>query len=111
MNFRFLISFLAIGLVAFTLTACGGETAQSHDDGHDHATEEKAVENHDGHDHDSHEGHDHEAGVDMTSVEYGSTYVCPMHCEGSGSDVAGSCPVCGMEYVLNAEHQEDAHKH
>jgi len=31
--------------------------------------------------------------------EYTSAYVCPMHCEGSGSDSAGQCPVCGMDYV------------
>lgn len=33
--------------------------------------------------------------------EYTSAYVCPMHCEGSGSDSAGNCPVCNMEYVKN----------
>ena len=31
--------------------------------------------------------------------EYASAYVCPMHCEGSGSDKEGECPVCGMDYV------------
>lgn len=34
-------------------------------------------------------------------TEYTSAYVCPMHCEGSGSDTAGSCPVCNMDYVKN----------
>jgi hypothetical protein len=33
--------------------------------------------------------------------EYTSAYVCPMHCEGSGSDSAGLCPVCGMDYIKN----------
>lgn len=33
--------------------------------------------------------------------EYTSAYICPMHCEGSGSDTAGSCPVCGMDYIKN----------
>lgn len=42
--------------------------------------------------------------------EYTSKYVCPMHCEGSGSDTEGKCPVCGMDYVLNKEHEEN-HKH
>lgn len=37
----------------------------------------------------------------QTSVEYTSAYICPMHCEGSGSDSAGMCPVCGMDYVVN----------
>lgn len=33
--------------------------------------------------------------------EYTSAYVCPMHCEGSGSAEPGTCPVCGMDYVKN----------
>lgn len=133
-NFRFLVSFLAMGLIAFTLTACGGESSHSHEhehkteehDGHNHehnhdgheghnhdSHESHDHESHEGHDHSSHEGHDHgeKASVDMTSMEYASVYVCPMHCEGSGSKEAGKCPKCGMEYVLNAEHQEDGHKH
>ena len=43
--------------------------------------------------------------------EFTSDYVCPMHCEGSGSDVEGSCPKCGMAYVLNEEHKKDGHTH
>ena len=43
--------------------------------------------------------------------EYASAYVCPMHCEGSGSDKEGTCPKCGMNYVLNDEHKKDGHKH
>ncbi|MGB0929153.1 MAG: heavy metal-binding domain-containing protein [Chitinophagales bacterium] len=122
------MSFLVMGLVAFTLTACGGEGSHSHEDGHnhDHKTEEKAKDSHEGHNHDAHEGHNHgsheghdhssheghnHGGVDMTSKEYGSTYVCPMHCKDSGSAAAGKCPACGMEYVLNAEHKEDGHTH
>ncbi|MCB9251366.1 MAG: hypothetical protein H6605_02805 [Flavobacteriales bacterium] len=38
---------------------------------------------------------------DKNSKEYTSAYVCPMHCEGSGSDTAGQCQVCGMDYVKN----------
>jgi len=33
--------------------------------------------------------------------EYTSAYVCPMHCEGSGSSSEGQCPVCEMDYVKN----------
>lgn len=33
--------------------------------------------------------------------EYTSEYVCPMHCEGSGASEEGTCPTCGMDYVLN----------
>ncbi|PHI21217.1 hypothetical protein CEQ90_04135 [Lewinellaceae bacterium SD302] len=43
--------------------------------------------------------------------EYTSVYVCPMHCDGSGSDHAGECPVCGMTYVAQADHRENGHKH
>lgn len=38
--------------------------------------------------------------------EYTSEYVCPMHCEGSGDDKAGDCPVCGMDYVKNEKTSE-----
>jgi DnaJ-class molecular chaperone len=43
--------------------------------------------------------------------EYTSAYVCPMHCEGSGSEAEGKCPVCGMDYVKKEKHQADGHKH
>lgn len=33
--------------------------------------------------------------------EYTSAYICPMHCEGSGNDYAGTCPTCKMDYVKN----------
>lgn len=33
--------------------------------------------------------------------EHTSAYICPMHCEGSGSDSAGTCPVCKMDYIKN----------
>lgn len=37
-------------------------------------------------------------------IEYTSAYICPMHCEGSGSVMPGTCPVCGMDYVKNPNH-------
>lgn len=43
--------------------------------------------------------------------EYTSKYICPMHCEGSGSETEGTCPVCGMDYVLNENHKQDGHNH
>ena len=73
-----LFVFLAGLLLAttLTLTACGNE-------GGDNATEEtEAAEQ---------------------GPEYTSAYVCPMHCEGSGSDEPGKCPVCGMDYVANED--------
>lgn len=38
---------------------------------------------------------------DPQGKEYTSAYICPMHCTGSGSDQAGICPVCKMDYVVN----------
>jgi len=38
-----------------------------------------------------------------------SAYVCPMHCEGSGSDKAGKCPVCNMDYVKNSTYACSMH--
>ena len=43
--------------------------------------------------------------------EHTSAYVCPMHCAGSGSDKAGKCPACGMDYVKNKDHNKDEHSH
>lgn len=41
--------------------------------------------------------------------EYTSAYVCPMHCEGSGSEEEGTCPVCGMDYVKNENAEVKKH--
>lgn len=49
--------------------------------------------------------------VDKTGKEYASAYVCPMHCKGSGSDKAGKCPVCKMDYVANKDHKAKTHDH
>jgi len=49
--------------------------------------------------------------TEQQGKEYTSAYICPMHCEGSGSEEAGKCPVCGMDYVKNENHQSDGHQH
>jgi hypothetical protein len=63
--------------------------------------------------------------VELTSKEYTSKYICPMHCKGSGSDKIGTCSTCGMDYVVNdvqdtikngvplnpEEHDHDGHDH
>lgn len=48
---------------------------------------------------------------DKQGKEYTSAYVCPMHCEGSGSKAEGNCPVCGMDYVKLEDHKTDGHQH
>jgi hypothetical protein len=35
-------------------------------------------------------------------------YICPNNCAGSGGDVAGTCPVCGTEYLHNQEWHNQA---
>lgn len=42
---------------------------------------------------------------------YTASYVCPMHCEGSGSEEPVKCPECGMDYVAQADHTTDGHSH
>ena len=44
-----------------------------------------------------------EQDTERQGPEYTSAYICPMHCEGSGSDEPGKCPVCGMDYVKNED--------
>ena len=37
--------------------------------------------------------------------EFTSAYICPMHCEGSGSDKPGKCLVCDMDYRPNPDYR------
>lgn len=48
---------------------------------------------------------------EITCPEYTSKYICPMHCEGSGSDHPGKCPVCHMDYELNESIKNDSTDH
>ena len=95
------------------MTSCGGNDhsnhTHSHEDGHDH----DHSHGEDGHTH-SHgeEGHDHDHdGPHGDGAAFTSDYVCPMHCEGSGGDQAGTCPVCNMDYATLIEHTKDGHSH
>ncbi len=101
---------LLFGYVAMMSCGSGGhshdQTEQHDHDGADHDHDH----DHDEADHD-HDGDDHSDAAHGSSAEYTSAYVCPMHCEKSGSDQAGKCPVCGMDYVALAEHTKDGHKH
>ena len=81
-----LYSLLAVLFVSFGLSSCGNKAKSKTDS-------------------------DKTEVVDKTGKEYTSAYVCPMHCKDSGSDKAGTCPVCGMDYVVNKEHKKDGHNH
>ncbi|MGJ8735005.1 heavy metal-binding domain-containing protein [Zobellia laminariae] len=56
-------------------------------------------------------GTETETSAENQGTEYTSAYVCPMHCEGSGSDTEGTCPKCGMTYVMNEDHKANGHTH
>lgn len=71
-----IIKILALTMM-ISVTACGGSSTAT-----DQQTEEAMEQAEQG-------------------KEYTSKYICPMHCEGSGSEEPGKCPVCGMDYVLN----------
>ena len=51
-----------------------------------------------------------EKAADKDGKEYTSAYICPMHCKGSGSDKAGKCPVCKMDYVANKDGKKEGHE-
>lgn len=80
-----------MAMFLLTIVGCGGS-------GHDHDKADQQTE--------SKEGAAHGEGK-----EYTSAYICPMHCEGSGSEAPGSCPVCGMDYVEHSAHIKDGHDH
>jgi hypothetical protein len=100
-----LLIFSTILALAFGLsfmTGCG-ESTHSHEDEADSGKVENVEKT---------TPPDTETPSDSQGYEFTAKYVCPMHCEGSGSDVAGNCPVCGMEYVLNEDFEGDGgHDH
>ncbi|GAB4508536.1 MAG: hypothetical protein Tsb004_07130 [Allomuricauda sp.] len=103
-NIRTIIGITFASVLVLTVS-CKGKTEEAKE------TSTEATMEHEGHDMDkmNHEGHDMDnmETADKQGKEYTSKYVCPMHCEGSGSDEEGKCPVCGMTYVLNEDFQMD----
>lgn len=75
---------LALLLSVSLLPACNSNT-----------TEQKADDTHT----------EHSAATDSTQQ---LAYVCPMRCEGSGSDQPGKCKVCDMDLVKNPDHKGHA---
>lgn len=92
LKFGSLITLFAIALFIFS---CGSDTGNQEGD-METTTETQATT----------ETQETSQAVDKTGKEYTSTYVCPMHCKGSGSDMKGTCPVCGMDYVASADLKE-----
>lgn len=84
---------LLIALMGLFFVACNSGQSD------EKSAQEDNLEMHDGQDH----MEDNSQNQDKSGPEYTSKYVCPMHCEGSGSDEPGTCPVCGMDYKLNEE--------
>jgi len=103
-NIRTIIGITFASVLVLTVS-CKGKTEEAKE------TSTEATMEHEGHDMEKmdHEGHDMDnmETADKQGKEYTSKYVCPMHCEGSGSDEEGKCPVCGMTYVLNEDFQMD----
>lgn len=112
MNFLKFGLFAMVFAMALFVMSCGGGEATTDDDGDKTEQNDDGEHDHekDGHDHDGHE-HGDSTSVDMDSKEYGSAYVCPMHCKDSGSDAEGKCEACGMSYVAKADHEKDGHNH
>ncbi len=82
---------ICLALGAFALTSCGGGHQHEHSNDQQNTGQTQHSAN--------------------TGPEYTSAYICPMHCEGSGSDKPGTCPVCGMDYVALNDHTKDGHSH
>ncbi len=81
-NFKIIFLFVAFLTTGLALTSCGGN-----------ATEQSSSET---------------EATEQQGKEYTAAYICPMHCKGSGSDKAGTCPVCGMDYVKNEKYKTEA---
>ena len=86
-----LFALLPLFAMAFFIVSCGDGHSHDADGNHTEETTEQT-----------------EAEVDKTSKEYASAFICPMHCKGSGSDAAGKCPVCEMDYVANEDYKSNS---
>ncbi|WP_421946638.1 heavy metal-binding domain-containing protein [Phaeodactylibacter xiamenensis] len=104
-NNKFLIRLLPVLALSFFIVSCGGNADTAGDEA---ATDQTEHTHEDGH---MHDGDHMEADADKQGPEYTSAYICPMHCDGSGSDEPGECPVCGMDYVKNENMPADGHMH
>ena len=104
-NIRTSIGITFVSVLVLTVS-CKGKAEENREP----ATEATMDHDMDSMDHESHDM-EHMETADKQGKEYTSKYVCPMHCEGSGSETEGECPKCGMTYVLNEDHMSDGHTH
>ena len=93
--FKTILLFVAMLVTSAALSSCGNKAG-------DTAQQEKQ---------EPQEQQAQEGQTAQQGKEYTSAYICPMHCEGSGSDEPGKCPKCGMEYVKNEGHGDAMHDH
>lgn len=91
-----MLTIAAFATVIFSLQSCGNKKSKNNA-----STEQTEQTEHS-------ELHEHS---EKQGKEYTAAYVCPMHCEGSGSDQEGECPKCGMAYVKNENPKTDGHTH
>ncbi len=65
----------------------------------------------------NHDGHIDKKIIKEPVLHHGNTsahtadYVCPLHCESSGSDKPGICPNCGFDYEPLKQHISNGHNH
>ena len=104
-SLKFLKYLMPVLALSFFIVSCGGNADTAGDEA---ATDQTEHTHDDGH---MHDGDHMEADADKQGPEYTSAYICPMHCDGSGSDEPGECPVCGMDYVKNEDMPADGHNH
>lgn len=98
-KFKIQFSYAVLFVAVLFLSACGDNATTSDAADTEETTEEATA--------DTEEATTETAAPEeMAAKEEGpeitSAYVCPMHCEGSGSDKEGKCPKCEMDYVFNA---------
>jgi len=98
-SIKFLTNLLPVLALSFFIVSCGGNADTASDDAATDQTEQMD------------DGEEVDADADKQGSEYTSAYICPMHCEGSGSDEPGKCPECGMDYVKNEDMPADGHMH
>ncbi len=88
-----LFAFAVTAAFFIGITACGGNAEESTDVVPETEVEAEIESTHEGHDHAT------DTTTDATQMAAG-VFACPMQCEGDKTyEVAGSCPVCGMDLV------------